>query len=209
MTFIRIFLAALLALLACAAHAQTAAKPKEFYFDADALTARRLVAAQGEGDALAAELVRMRQKGRKTIEATVQLAHLAMADKRAELGKSLYEQAIGSAALTSGIGRAVRWNYAWDLYRNEDFAQAYGLWSELAAGFGNPAWLPPTMALSLWSLDRKAEAVQWYAAAVRTEPALWGNPANYPTLLPDWREQDRQRLIEVYNAWAANPPTWP
>lgn len=209
MIFIRIFLAASLALLACAAHAQTVAKPKEFYFDADALTARRLVAAQGQGDALAAELVRMREKGRKTIEATVQLAHIAMADKRAELGKSLYEQALNSASLTSGIGRSVRWNYAWDLYRNEDFAQAYGLWSELAAGFGNPAWLPPTMALSLWSLDRKAEAVEWYAAAVRTEPSLWGNPANYPTLLPDWREQDRQRLIEVYNAWAANPPAWP
>jgi hypothetical protein len=65
------------------------------------------------------------------------------------------------------------------------------------------------MALSLWSLNRKAEAVQWYAAAVRTEPGLWNDPANYPRLLPDWREQDRQRLIEVYNAWAANPPAWP
>ena len=96
--FIRIFLAALLALLACAAQAQAVTKPKEFYFDADALTARRLVAAQGEGDALAAELVRMREKGRKTIEATVQLAHVAMADKRVELGKSLYEQAVNSAS---------------------------------------------------------------------------------------------------------------
>ena len=69
--------------------------------------------------------------------------------------------------------------------------------------------LPPTLALSLWSLDRKAEAVQWYAAAVRTEPNLWNDPANYAKLLPDWREQDRQRLVEVYNAWQANPPPWP
>lgn len=209
MTFIRIFLAGVLALVACAAQAQVVSKPKEFYFDADALTARRIVAAQGEGDVLAAELVRMREKGRKTTEATAHLAHLAMSDKRVELGKSLYEQAVDGTSLTSGIGRSVRWNYAWDLYRNDDFAQAYGLWNELAAGFGGPTWLPPTMALSLWSLDRKAEAVQWYAAAVRTEPGLWGNPANYATLLPDWREQDRQRLIEVYNAWTANPPTWP
>lgn len=209
MTFIRIFLAALLALLAGAAHAQAVIKPKEFYFDADATTARRIVAAQGEGDALAAELVRMREKGRKTIEATAHLAHVAMSDKRVELGKSLYEQAVNGTQSTSSIGRSVRWNYAWDLYRNDDFAQAYGLWSELAGGFGTPAWLPPTMALSLWSLDRKAEAVQWYAAAVRTEPGLWGDPANYATLLPDWRDQDRQRLVEIYNAWAANPPTWP
>lgn len=209
MTFIRIFLAALLALLADAAYAQAVIKPKEFYFDADATTARRIVAAQGEGDALAAELVRMREKGRKTIEATAHLAHVAMADKRVELGKSLYEQAVNGTQSTSSIGRSVRWNYAWDLYRNDDFAQAYGLWSELAGGFGTPTWLPPTMALSLWSLDRKAEAVQWYAAAVRTEPGLWGDPANYATLLPDWRDQDRQRLVEIYNAWAANPPAWP
>lgn len=199
----------MLAMLASAVQAQALIKPKEFYFDADATTARKIVVVEGEGEALAAGLVKARERGRRAVEATAQLAHVAMSDKRAELGKSLYEQAINGASLTSGIGRSVRWNYAWDLYRNEDFAQAYGLWSELAAGFGSPAWLPPTMALSLWSLDRKAEAVRWYAAAVRTEPGLWGNPANYPTLLPDWREQDRQRLIEVYNAWTANPPAWP
>lgn len=199
----------MLAMLASVAQAQVLAKPKEFYFDADATTARRIVVVEGEGEALAAGLVKARERGRRVTEATAQLAHVAMSDKRAELGKSLYEQAVDDTAVSSSIGRAVRWNYAWDLYRNGDFAQAYGLWSELAVGFGNPAWLPPTMALSLWSLDRKAEAVQWYAAAVRTEPGLWGDPANYPTLLPDWRDQDRQRLIEVYNAWAANPPTWP
>lgn len=199
----------MLAMLASVAQAQALAKPKEFYFDADATTARRIVVVEGEGEALAAGLVKARERGRRVTEATAQLAHVAMSDKRAELGKSLYEQAVDDTAVSSSIGRAVRWNYAWDLYRNGDFAQAYGLWSELAVGFGNPAWLPPTMALSLWSLDRKAEAVQWYAAAVRTEPGLWGDPANYPTLLPDWRDQDRQRLIEVYNAWAANPPTWP
>jgi hypothetical protein len=28
-------------------------------------------------------------------------------------------------------------------------------------------------------------------------------------LLPDWRDEDRKRLAEVYAAWTANPPTWP
>ncbi|KAF1709059.1 tetratricopeptide repeat protein [Pseudoxanthomonas sacheonensis] len=199
----------MLAMLASAVQAQTPIKPKEFYFDADATTARKIVVVEGEGEALAAGLVKARERGRRVIEATAQLAHVAMSDKRAELGKSLYEQAVNGTASTSSIGRSVRWNYAWDLYCNEDYAQAYGLWSELAAGFGNPAWLPPTMALSLWSLDRKAEAVQWYAAAVRTEPTLWSDPANYAMLLPNWREQDRQRLAEVYTAWQAAPPAWP
>ena len=209
MTLFRILLAVALAMLASAAQAQTLTKPKEFYFDADANTARKIVVAQGEGEALAAELVKMRERGRKSVEATAQLAHVAMSDNRVALGKSLYEQAISGTNTNSSVGRSVRWNYAWDLYRNGDFAQAFGIWNELAGAFGNPSWLPPTLALSLWSLDRKAEAVQWYAAAVRTEPNLWSDPANYARLLPDWREQDRQRLIEVYNAWAANPPAWP
>lgn len=209
MTLFRILLAIALAVLASAAQTQTLTKPKEFYFDPDATTARKIVVAEGEGDALAAELVKMRERGRKSLEATAQLAHVAMSEKRAELGKSLYEQAVSGTASNSSIGRVVRWNYAWDLYRNGDFAQAFGLWNELAGGFGGPAWLPPTMALSLWSLDRKADAVQWYAAAVRTEPNLWSDPANYASLLPDWGEQDRQRLVEVYNAWQANPPAWP
>ena len=69
--------------------------------------------------------------------------------------------------------------------------------------------LPPTLALVLWDLDRKAEATQWYAAAVRTEPLLWGNPANFPTLLPGWSEPERKRLAEVFAAWQADPPAWP
>lgn len=199
----------MLALLASAANAQTMVKPKEFYFDADATTARRIVVVEGEGEALAAGLVKARERGRRQIEATAQLAHVAISDNRVDLGKSLYEQALSASTGSSSVNRVVRWNYAWDLYRNGDFAQAFTLWNELASGFGSPAWLPPTMALSLWSLDRKADAVQWYAAAVRTEPGLWSDPANYPRLLPDWREQDRRRLVEVYNAWAAKPPAWP
>ncbi|MET0808277.1 MAG: tetratricopeptide repeat protein [Pseudoxanthomonas sp.] len=191
------------------AQAQTVTKPREFYFDADGITARPVVALEGQGEALAAGLVKARERGRRPMEATAQLAHVAMADNRVELGKSLYEEAVAGTALTSGIGRAIRWNYAWDLYRHGDFAQAFGLWNELGAGFSKPAWLPPTLALSLWSLDRRAEAVQWYAAAVRTEPNGWGDPANYPALLPAWREQDRARLAEVFAAWQKAPPAWP
>lgn len=209
MALFRFFLAILLAVYGFAAQAQNAPKPKEFYFDADAMTVRKIVVVQGEGEALAAELVRMRERGRKLIEATAQLAHVAMSDKRVELGKSLYQQALASTAANSSIGRSVRWNYAWDLYRNGEFEPAYATWSELAGGFGEPTWLPPTLALSLWSLGRKAEAVQWYAAAVRTEPNLWSDPANFPKLLPDWREEDRKRLAEVYAVWQTAPPAWP
>src|SRR3546814_11714243 len=70
-------------------------------------------------------------------------------------------------------------------------------------------WVPPTLALGLWTLDRREEAVQWYAAAVRTEAMQWRDPANLPALLPDWREEDRAKLAEGAAAWAKPPPSWP
>ena len=209
MTVLRVVLAVLLAMSGLTMTAQAQVKPKEFYFDQDAATARRIVVVEGEGDALAAELVKARERGRRQMEATAQLAHVAMTENRPDLGKSLYDVAVQGTQPNSSVGRSVRWNYAWDLHRIGDTAAALEYWAELARGYGQPAWLPPTLALSLWENDRKPEALQWYAAAVRTEPNLWNDPANFNTLLPEWREQDRQRLVEVYNAWATNPPAWP
>ena len=205
----RMLLVALLATHGFAAQAQALPKPKEFYFDENADVARRIVVVEGEGEAVTEQVVKARERGRKQVEATAQLAHIAMTSNRVELGKSLYTQALASVPATGSLGRSLRWNYAWDLHRAGDTLAALQFWAELAQGYGEPAWLPPTLALALWEVDRKPEALQWYAAAVRTEPNLWNDPANFATLLPDWREQDRQRLVEVHNAWATNPPTWP
>src|SRR3546814_2949965 len=78
-----------------------------------------------------------------------------------------------------------------------DAAAALSRWREAGIEtYNNPGWVPPTLALGLWTLDRREEAVQWYAAAVRTEPMHWRDPANLPALLPDWREEDRAKLAE-------------
>ncbi|HYM87445.1 MAG TPA: tetratricopeptide repeat protein, partial [Pseudoxanthomonas sp.] len=119
----------MLAAVVFGAQAQTVTKPKEFYFDADASTVRRIVVVEGEGEALAADLVKARERGRRQMEATAQLGHVALSDNRVELGKSLYEQAVAGTAVNSSVGRSIRWNYAWDLYHNGDFAQAFGLWN--------------------------------------------------------------------------------
>lgn len=210
MSLSRIFLAmAILAASGFAAQAQTLSKPKEFYFDEDRNTTRPIVAIEGEGEPVAAQLLKAIERGRKRTEAQAQLAGIAIAQDRVELGKTLYQEALASTESKGTLGRAVRWNYAWDLYRLGDAQGALAQWIELAGGFGQPTWLPPTLALGLWSTNRKTEAVQWYAAAVRTEPLLWGDPANFPRLLPEWREQDRAKLAEVHAAWQANPPSWP
>lgn len=186
--------------------------PKEFYFDEDTDTARPVtVVADLQGEALAQALVRERERarGRKAIEASGQLAHLAMQEGRTELGQQLYQQAIASTEDSGPLARALRWNYGWDLYRSGQLEPALAQWSNLTNRFGDPAWAPPTLALVLWQLDRKSEALQWYAAAVRTEPLKWNSAANYPALLPEWSEKDRNILAQVLAAWQANPPTWP
>ncbi|WP_354503217.1 hypothetical protein [Lysobacter sp. OAE881] len=102
------------------------------------------------------------------------------------------------------------WNYGWDLYRTGDFDGAFAQWRSLVeARAVTASWMPPTLALSLWSLGRKEEAVQWYAAAVRTEPQQWNTAAKLASLLPNWTDAERSALAEVQAAWAANPPTWP
>lgn len=194
--------------LANAAQAQALPKPKEFYFDQDKFAAP-IVVAQGEGDALVDTLMKERERGRRAREATAQLAHIAFGEGRTDLGKTLYQQALSDGQADRGIGRSISWNLGWDLYRSGETQAALQTWAPLLDALGGPSWIPPTMALVLWKLDRKGEALQWYAAAVRTEPQLWSSAANHPRLLPDWRDEDRAVLAEVLAAWQANPPTWP
>jgi hypothetical protein len=202
-------LATVLASAALSVNAQTVPKPKEFYFDEDKAAVREIVVVQGEGEALVQALLRERERGRKSTEASAQLAHVAFSEGRVDLGKQLYQQLLGSSDANGNLGRAVRWNYGWDLYRIGEHQAALGQWVTLLGTAGGPSWIPPTMALVLWKLDRKADAVAWYGAAVRTEPLLWTDARNYATLLPAWRQEDRDTLAEVLGAWQTNPPRWP
>lgn len=199
-------------LLACALPASVLAqdalpRPKEFYFDQDTTTTRPVVAkGGGEGDRL---LKLMDGGGREGFAAAAQLARTAYGEGRVELGEALYARALSGGSQTAGRN-GVLWNQGWDRYRAGDATGALAAWR--AAGIERttaPSWVPPTLALALWSLDRRDEAVRWYAAAVRTEPQLWRDPARLQALLPDWRDEDRARLAEVLAAWRAAPPAWP
>jgi len=211
MSFTRKFLAGVLlaSSVATAWAAPSLPAPQEFYFDADPAAAPVSVA-EGEGDALVNQLMRQRERGRKALEATVQLAGVAIAQGRPELGQQLYAEAMQAATATSPAGRMVRWNHAWDLFRQGQVEAALEQWQAAAGALrGNPSWVPPTYALALWQLGQKDEAVKWYAAAIRTEPAQWSTADRYAALLPSWRESERATLAQVQQAWAANPPAWP
>ncbi|MDH5833354.1 tetratricopeptide repeat protein [Luteimonas kalidii] len=201
----------LLALLAwtTAASAQSLPRPAEFYFDEDASVAVPLSREAAGADI--DQLVRVMERGGRNAEqATAQLAHLSMASGRTDTGRALYARAIAQASEGSTRRRMLQWNQGWDLYRDGDIEAALDAWARAYANrLVHPSWVPPTLALALWKLDRRDEAVAWYAAAVRTYPDRWSNPAALPGLLPDWNEADRATLAEVLAAWRKDPPAWP
>ena len=189
--------------------AQSLPTLQEFYFDDDTAAAAPQVVPADAPD-LVDQLMKQRERGRKALDATVQLAGVAYAQGRPELGAELYGAAEKEAGANSLPGRMVRWNKGWDLYRSGDIDGALTAWHEAQAGMrGNPSWVPPTLALALWTQGRKDEAVKWYAAAVRTEPQRWSSSAGFAQQLPTWRDAERATLAEVQQAWATNPPAWP
>ncbi|MCL7715761.1 tetratricopeptide repeat protein [Stenotrophomonas mori] len=200
----------LLAGLFCSvAWAQGVPRIAEFYFEEDA-AARPIQVLPPEQQDVVDQLMKLRERGRKAVEATAQLAGIASAEGRTELADKLYREALAAVAANSQLARGIRWNLGWSFYRHGDVESALQQWSQAAqAARGNVDWAPPTLALALWALGRRDEAVQWYAAAVRTEPDLWNDPARFPQLLPSWKDEERARLAEVQQAWAADPPAWP
>ncbi len=191
-------------------HAHGLPKPKEFYFDEDRTTAKAVVAVPGQGDVVVDRLAAMVQRDGRAAEPRAQLAAMAYAGGRTQLGDELYQAAISQAAVGSQIYRSIVWNYGWDLLRADQPDKALQQWAILANGRpATPEWLPTTLALGLWRAGRKQEAVEWYAAAVRTWPDRWGTTASYASLLPDWRDAERATLAEVFAAWQANPPAFP
>jgi len=198
-----------LALCSLLAQAQSLQAPKEFYFDEDAKTTRVIVAIPGEGDTVVDRLAANVARKPGDVESHAQLAQIAMQSGRFELGDGLYRDAQRNAGGNQRLARTVTWNYGWDLYRAGEYQRALEQWHKLLGGWpSTPSWQPPTLALVLWKLGHKPEAVAWYAAAVRTEPQQWSSAANYARLLPDWREEDRAALAEVLAAWQADPPAW-
>lgn len=191
------------------AQAQSLPKIAEFYFDED-VAAKPIQALPADQAELVDQLMKLRERGRKGVEASVQLASIAYAEGRSELAKKLYGEALSAVGDTSVQARGIRWNHAWDLYRQGDAEAALALWSTSAEGTrGHAGWVPPTLALALWKLGRKDEAVSWFAAAVRTEPEQWNDASRFAQLLPHWQDGERAQLAEVQQAWAANPPAWP
>lgn len=214
MLFSRLFpragVAGLLLVLSAAAAAQSLPAPAEFYFDEDRGARQPVVAMKGDEAAVVERLTKQLDRNPRAYEALVQLGGIAMRGGRTDTGRALYQRALDAMGRNNRLERPTRWHYGWDLHRAGDHAAALAQWALLAnSGPVRGDWVPTTLAMSLWTLGRKDEAVKWYAAAVRTRPERWSSPADVAALLPDWSAADRATLIEVQRAWATNPPAWP
>ncbi|WP_101927167.1 MULTISPECIES: tetratricopeptide repeat protein [Luteimonas] len=211
MKYFRHGIVAMLLASASAVGAQTLPAPAEFYFDTDERVAAPIVAIEGDDEATYAKLrTAIERNARNADQATAQLAHVLMRTGRTDTGRALYDQLLGALAPRSPLRASVHWNYGWDLSRNGDAEAALAQWLQSLDGrLVKPSWVPPTLAFALWRLDRKQDAVRWYAAAVRTEPQLWNDPARFESLLPGWRDDERAVLAEVFAAWQADPTAWP
>lgn len=197
-------------LVGATAHAQNLQKPLEFYFTEDVITTKPVVVVKDADEAALKRLARIIQRNQRAPGERAQMAHLLMAAGRVDDGRVQYSAALAQLKTTDRLYRPVLWNYGWDLLRAGDPGGALAQWATLQASRGTSAsWMPPTFALALWQAGRKNEAVQWYAAAVRTEPAQWLTTQRYAQLLPEWKESERAALAQVHAAWVANPPTWP
>lgn len=189
--------------------AQAAPQINEFYFDTDP-AAGLMQALDPALPDVVEQLARQRNRGRRAVEATVQLAGIAASENRAELAQSLYQEALDASPANTVLGRSVRWNMGWFAFRQGNHEQARTLWLQALDNTRSaPSWAPPTLALLAQAQGDGAAAVKWFAAAVRTEPMQWSDTANFERLLPLWTPAERQMLVQVHQAWVAAPPSWP
>ena len=197
--------------MALPAIAQERVVPRaEFFFDADSGTTRPITAERGSGDAVVERLGKTIARNPRNVEAAAHLAHIAMEGGRPELGRELYERASRLVSPSHRLYRPLLWNQGWDLFRAGDADGALAKWQVLLADRAvNATWMPPTFALAMWTVGRHDEAVHWYAAAVRSEPALWTTADRHAGLLPDWRPAELEVLGLVQQAWERDPPQWP
>jgi tetratricopeptide (TPR) repeat protein len=198
--------AALLALLALCGnlHAQDAA---EYQPPADAYTqddpAARFTVKVDPGNQRAREtLEQILEYDGRNVMARVQHGHMLVDRGMRQRALAEFEYAIRVADADSVDLRVARWNFGWALLRTGDPRAAMAQWRlvESAHG-GRPAWLPAQFAAALWIAGDREYAVDYYAAAVRSNPSRWGERGGMESVTSEWEPNERLAIEAVYGAW--------
>lgn len=196
------FAAALLGLLALPALAQALpGKPLETYFQDDpAATLPREV--DPTNRMAVTQLEQVLAYDPKNVSARLQHARLLIARGQSRHAILEFEAAIREAPEDSVARRQAHYAFGWALLRIGQARRAAEEWA-IAARLhgGNPRWAPTTLALALWLADEKDLAIDYFAAAVRSDSRSWGSTRGLALSLRDWHEDDRATLEAVHAEW--------
>jgi tetratricopeptide (TPR) repeat protein len=104
--------------------------------------------------------------------------------------------------------RILAWQHGWALFEAGDYAAALARWQEAErAHGGHPSWVPYTFAVALWRMDRREEALAYYAAAVRSAPERWGSKAGLASITTKWHKPELEAAEALLEAWTASGGT--
>ena len=140
----------------------------------------------------------------KNVPAKVQNAWLLLARGTRQRGYDAFEDAIRSAPANSLPLRHAHWNYGWALFAGADVPQALEHW-QLAAQLhgGHPTWVPTTFAVGLWLTGRSDLALDYYGAAVKSDPDRWGEASGLAEATRNWGANEKLAIEAVHAAWRA------
>jgi tetratricopeptide (TPR) repeat protein len=129
-------------------------------------------------------------------------AYLHYAGGHAQEGERDFQRALALAESGSEAHRRTLWSWGWSLFQAGEPARALEKWNASAAQApAPPSWLPYTVALAHWKLDHRAEAMAWFAAAVRSDPR-WASAEGRSERSAGWRDEEQAVLADLAAAWA-------
>lgn len=149
------------------------------------------------------QLQRSARRGKLTPAGLAALAFgYSIRGDAANAGSAL-DAARSHAGRRTGTLRHVLWSAGWSYINLGDYDSAARAWSESAELHGGqPYWLPYSMAV-LAELDQQRElAVQWYDAAVRSQPR-WGSAEGVAQSTSHWQRKESAAIERVFHAWRA------
>ena len=199
----RFVLAVLLAGCSVALHAQAPALPvaSESYGEDDPAAVRPKPI--DPTDVRARQMLeQVLQYDPENVSARIQNANLMIARGLRQRGLGEYEYVRRVAQSDPKKLRQVIWNYGWALFETGDARRAIAEWMEAEKLHGgHPIWVPTTYAVGLWAAGDRDLAVQFYRAAVNSNPRRWGEERGLGEATRDWKPNEKVAIEAVYAAW--------
>lgn len=137
--------------------------------------------------------------------ALIQRAFLLHASGDIEEGDRDFIRVIEITADDPLLRRRALWSLGWSAFNRDDPRQAMAFWQQAADAYdGRPGWLPYSMAVAAWAAGDQGLALDWYDAAVRSDPQ-WRLAEGVEGRTLRWKPREREVVQAVYKAWSMRP----